>query len=74
MIEFGVRSERELIPNGKEIAVTESNRLRYIFLLANDRLNNSIKAQSKAFVSGLYEVIKREWLQLFNEASPSRSI
>lgn len=67
LLDFGVQNERELIPNGKDILVTEANRLMYIYLIANDHLNNAIRLQSKAFLNGICEVLQPEWLKLFNE-------
>lgn len=58
----------ELIPNGKDIAVTNENRLHYIHRVANYRLNFQIRRQSVAFLGGLREIIPTEWFQMFSES------
>ena len=57
----------ELLPNGKDIAVTNENRMHYIHRVANYRLNFQIKRQSAAFLDGLREIIPVEWFQMFSE-------
>jgi ubiquitin-protein ligase E3 C len=58
----------ELVPNGKDIAVTNENRVHYIHRVANYRLNFQIKRQSVAFLGGLREIIPTEWFQMFGES------
>ncbi|PWN20875.1 HECT-domain-containing protein [Microstroma glucosiphilum] len=65
--EFGVRKSTELMPNGANIAVTNKNRLSYIFLVANYRLDAQIRAQCNAFFAGLSELIDPRWLRIFNQ-------
>lgn len=56
----------DLIPNGRDVAVTRSNLVRYIHLMANYRLNVSIKPQCDAFMRGFEAVLSRDLLQIFN--------
>ena len=63
----GERREVDLIPNGAQIAVTNQNKFRYMYMVADFRLNRRIKAQTDAFVRGFHELIPKEWLQIFNE-------
>lgn len=65
--EFGETKVIELIPGGKDIAVTASNRIRYIYLVANYKLNVQIARQSRAFLRGLSDLIHYSWLQMFNQ-------
>lgn len=65
--EFGETKVIELIPNGKRCAVTNENKIRYIYLMANYKLNVQIQKQSDAFLRGLSDLIKAEWLQMFNQ-------
>jgi len=65
--EFGEAVEKELIPGGSSIPVTWDNRLEYMHRVADYRLNRQIKAQTTAFMSGFFDVIEREWIQMFNE-------
>ena len=64
--DFGV-SEQPLIANGSDIEVTNENKCRYIYLVAKYHVSDRIKEQSDAFTRGLWDVIDRSWLQLFNE-------
>ena len=65
--EMGVRDVVELVPNGKNVAVTNENKIRYIFLVANYRLNTQIRRQCNSFLQGLSEVILPKWLRIFNQ-------
>lgn len=57
----------ELIPNGRNIQVDNVNKFRYIYLVANYKLNEEIKGQCNYFLAGLNKVIPTYWLQMFNE-------
>eukprot|EP00794_Sanderia_malayensis_P007848 gene7848-8697_t len=56
----------DLKPGGADIHVTSSNRIEYIHLMANYRLNKQIRSQCNAFRAGLSDVINIEWLQMFD--------
>ena len=62
----GSQAEIELKPNGRQIAVTRSNVVEYMFRFADYRLNREPKRPTDKFVHGFYDVIKREWVQMFN--------
>ncbi|KAL4492014.1 hypothetical protein ABPG72_008435 [Tetrahymena utriculariae] len=66
---IGDQNQREisLVPNGKNIPVDNSNILRYIYLVADYKMNKCIENQTKAFMNGLTKVIPKNWLQMFNE-------
>jgi ubiquitin-protein ligase E3 C len=63
--EFDETRETELVPGGKDIAVTNENRIQYIGCVAHYRLNYQIKRQSHAFLTGLRGVFHRDWYQMF---------
>ena len=63
----GERREVELIPGGSNLNVTNKNKFRYIYMVADFRLNRRIKRQTDAFIRGFHEVIPLQWLQIFNE-------
>ncbi|OZJ02434.1 hypothetical protein BZG36_04466 [Bifiguratus adelaidae] len=67
--EFGESKVIELIPNGRNIPVTNENRIRYIYLMAYYRLNTQIDKQCRAFFRGLSDLIDPRWLRMFNQAS-----
>ena len=57
----------DLLPNGRNIPVTYQNRLEYIQLVANYRLNVCMHKQASAFVRGLSDLIDVKWLVMFNQ-------
>jgi ubiquitin-protein ligase E3 C len=63
----GERREVDLIPQGSTVTVTNKNKFRYIYMVADFRLNRRIKRQTDAFINGFHEVIPLQWLQIFNE-------
>lgn len=64
--DFGGGSVIELIPGGKNIEVTAANRIQYIHLMADYRLNKQIKRQCEAFLRGFQDVIRVDWIRFFN--------
>ncbi|CAG8467468.1 14682_t:CDS:10 [Acaulospora morrowiae] len=69
--EFGEQRTIELEEGGSDIPVTNENRIRYIYLMANYRLNKQIERQCKSFFRGLSDLIKPKWLRMFNQVSLS---
>lgn len=65
--DFGNGGEVELIPGGKDLDVTDRNKMRYIHLVAKYHMSDRIKLQSEAFRRGLGDVIESSWLRMFNE-------
>ena len=65
--EFGGTREIPLIPNGANVDVTNSNKHYYIGLVAKYYVYDRIREQSEAMTRGLFEVVDRSWLRLFNE-------
>jgi len=64
---FGCLELCELVPNGGAIPVTQENKLKYVQLLAQHKMTYTIKAQIQAFLKGLYEMVPKQLIQLFNE-------
>lgn len=64
--ELGERRVDELKSGGSNIPVTATNRIEYIHLMADYKLNKQIRAQCSAFKQGLANVVPLEWLQMFN--------
>lgn len=65
--DFGENREVPLIHNGADIDVTDSNKQKYISLVAKHHVYDRLKDQSQAFTRGLWDVIDPSWLRLFNE-------
>lgn len=64
--ELGETSVVDLEPNGSNIVVNASNRIKYISLMADYKLNRQIRQQCAAFRKGLANVINLEWLYMFS--------
>lgn len=65
--DFGTAVEVPLIPGGEDIEVTNYNKHRYIGRVAKHHVCDRVREQSEAFTRGLWEVIDKSWLKLFNE-------
>ncbi|KAL2634369.1 hypothetical protein R1flu_005848 [Riccia fluitans] len=65
--EYGEQMEIELLQGGKDTPVTNINKINYIHLVANHRLNVQIRQQSYYFLRGFQQLIKMEWINMFNE-------
>jgi len=63
---FGQQRTHLLKPNGDKIDVNESNKLEYISLYCEYKLNKQIDRQSLAFLDGLRSTIDLTWIRLFN--------
>ncbi|KAG5444561.1 Ubiquitin-protein ligase E3C [Clonorchis sinensis] len=63
---FGQSDTIELKPGGRQIPVTNENRVEYMHLVAYYKLNKQIYPQVKAFTTGLNDVICLDWLRLFD--------
>ncbi|XP_024900649.1 ubiquitin-protein ligase E3C isoform X3 [Pteropus alecto] len=57
----------ELKCGGKDIPVTSANRIAYIHLVADYRLNRQIRPHCLAFRQGLASVVNLEWLRMFDQ-------
>eukprot|EP00539_Tryblionella_compressa_P016401 CAMPEP_0178856842 /NCGR_PEP_ID=MMETSP0746-20121128/24153_1 /TAXON_ID=913974 /ORGANISM="Nitzschia punctata, Strain CCMP561" /LENGTH=344 /DNA_ID=CAMNT_0020523065 /DNA_START=45 /DNA_END=1078 /DNA_ORIENTATION=+ len=65
--DFGGTREIPLLPNGANIEVSNLNKHRYIGLVTKYYVVDRVKEQSEAFTRGLWEVIEKSWLRIFNE-------
>lgn len=64
--EFGRTRLVELKPGGKDIPVTNDNKIEYIHLLADYKLNRQIHEQVMAFKRGIASVINMDMFKMFN--------
>ncbi|KER33039.1 hypothetical protein T265_00947 [Opisthorchis viverrini] len=64
---LGALHEDELIEGGKNIKVTEANKMEYISLMVDWRFSRGISKQTEAVHKGIHEVLEPQWLQLFDE-------
>jgi E3 ubiquitin-protein ligase HUWE1 len=63
---FGNVVTKELVPNGKNLRVTEANKADYVQRLCNMKMTDGIRAQIEAFLEGLYSLVKKELLAIFD--------
>jgi ubiquitin-protein ligase E3 C len=56
----------ELIPGGREAAVTKENVIQYIHLVSHQRMNVAGARQTAAFLHGFREIIPAPWVRLFS--------
>ncbi|KAM7341804.1 ubiquitin-protein ligase E3C [Cochliomyia hominivorax] len=63
---FGQTQVIELKPQGQTIPVTNSNRIEYLQLMADYKLNVQIRQHCIAFRKGLSNVLPVEWLYMFS--------
>ncbi|SCN60689.1 E3 ubiquitin-protein ligase, putative [Plasmodium chabaudi adami] len=65
--EFGKTKIIDLIPNGRNIPVTDENKHKYIELLCELKVTNSIKEQLEAFMDGFKELIQPKLISIFDD-------
>lgn len=63
---FGQSVTVDLIPSGRDIAVTESNKMEYLRLIAQFHMTTAIDAQINAFKEGFYELVPMDLISLFD--------
>jgi len=56
----------DLIPNGRNIPVTDDNKSEYIRLIVHHRTTSGIKSQIEAFLGGFYELVPPELISIFS--------
>uniref|UniRef100_A0A3B0MHT7 HECT-type E3 ubiquitin transferase n=1 Tax=Theileria annulata TaxID=5874 RepID=A0A3B0MHT7_THEAN len=65
--EFGKVKIIDLVPNGRNILVTDENKHKYIQLLCRHKVTNGIKEQLDAFMQGFRELISPELISIFDD-------
>ncbi|UKK00161.2 E3 ubiquitin-protein ligase HUWE1 [Theileria orientalis] len=65
--EFGKVKVIDLVPNGRNILVTDENKHRYIQLLCKHKVTNGIRDQLDAFMEGFRELISPELISIFDD-------
>ncbi|EDO34473.1 predicted protein [Nematostella vectensis] len=65
--EFGLSEIRDLIPNGRNIPVTEENKREYVKLVCQMKMTGAIRKQIDSFLEGFYEIIPKRLISIFNE-------
>jgi E3 ubiquitin-protein ligase HUWE1 len=63
--QFGKVSTVNLIENGQNVAVTDTNKADYVRLVAHHRMTTAIKRQIDAFLEGFHELVPAELVSIF---------
>ena len=64
---FGVVTEEDLKPNGRNIEVTNENKKEYVDLMVKWRIEKRIAEQFQAFKEGFHELIPQDLINVFDE-------
>ncbi|KAI1809106.1 HECT-domain-containing protein [Poronia punctata] len=64
---FGVMTVEDLIPNGRNIEVTNENKKEYVDLMVKWRIEKRIAEQFQAFKEGFQELIPQDLINVFDE-------
>ncbi|KAI1116301.1 HECT-domain-containing protein [Nemania sp. NC0429] len=64
---FGVMTVEDLIPNGRNIDVTNDNKKEYVDLMVKWRIEKRIAEQFQAFKDGFQELIPHDLINVFDE-------
>uniref|UniRef100_M4BPZ5 HECT-type E3 ubiquitin transferase n=1 Tax=Hyaloperonospora arabidopsidis (strain Emoy2) TaxID=559515 RepID=M4BPZ5_HYAAE len=67
-VQFDKVVTRNLLPDGSNVPVTNENRIRYIHLMANYKLNVLTSIECAAFLMGFRDLIPGSWIQMFAPA------
>ncbi len=67
MDDFGNTIVVDLKDNGRNVAVTEANKVEYVALITEQRLTTAIKQQIDQFLTGFHDVIPKDLIKIFNE-------
>ncbi|KAL9060620.1 MAG: hypothetical protein Q9162_000571 [Coniocarpon cinnabarinum] len=64
---FGDEEVVDLIPNGRNIPVTEENKEEYVRKVIEYRLTGSVNEQLEHFLQGFYDIVPTELISIFDE-------
>ncbi|OAQ95948.1 hypothetical protein LLEC1_01457 [Akanthomyces lecanii] len=64
---FGVLTTEDLIPDGRNIDVTNENKKQYVDLMVKWRIEKRIAEQFQAFKEGFHELIPHDLINVFDE-------
>eukprot|EP01025_Chloroclados_australasicus_P032672 TRINITY_DN33104_c0_g1_i6.p1 TRINITY_DN33104_c0_g1~~TRINITY_DN33104_c0_g1_i6.p1 ORF type:complete len:1059 (-),score=115.94 TRINITY_DN33104_c0_g1_i6:269-3109(-) len=64
--EFGENKEIDLVPNGRNIPVTNENVLTYVYRVSDYKLRRQIHVPTQAFLQGFFELIDPQWVRIFS--------
>ncbi len=62
----GTWMQVELVPGGSDMPVNNANRVEFIRLVSNYRLNTQLRVATEAFKRGFHHLIDPTWVSMFN--------
>ncbi|RKP29616.1 HECT-domain-containing protein [Metschnikowia bicuspidata] len=65
--DYGELKTIDLVPNGRQVQVTEANKHEYVRLVVEYRLQKSVQDQMNNFISGFHDIIPRDLVSIFDE-------
>ncbi|MCP8719720.1 MAG: DUF908 domain-containing protein [Asgard group archaeon] len=65
--DYGEHKIIDLIPNGRNIPVTEENKHEYVKKVVEYRLQTSVEEQMENFLMGFHEIIPKDLVAIFDE-------
>ncbi|RPB00949.1 hypothetical protein L873DRAFT_1678406 [Choiromyces venosus 120613-1] len=65
--DFGDKKIIDLVPDGRNVPVTEDNKHEYVRLLVEYRLLTSVQEQMENFLVGFHDIVPAELISIFNE-------
>ncbi|SCU88692.1 LAFA_0E14070g1_1 [Lachancea sp. 'fantastica'] len=65
--DYGEHTIVDLIPNGRDIPVTEKNKQEYVKKIVEFKLHTSVKEQMDNFLLGFYAIIPKDLISVFDE-------
>jgi E3 ubiquitin-protein ligase HUWE1 len=65
--EFGAKRIIDLIPDGRNIPVTNQNKQEYVRLMVDHKLLSSVDDQIKHFLIGFHDIVQADLISIFNE-------
>lgn len=65
--DYGEHKIIDLIPNGRNVPVTEENKHEYVRLVVEYRLLKSVEEQMNNFSTGFHEIIPKDLVAIFDE-------
>lgn len=63
---FGRSQTIDLIPNGRNIIVTEERKEEYVNLVCQHRMTTAIEKQIKAYLEGFHDMVDTDLISIFN--------
>ena len=63
---FGKTEVIDLIPNGRNIPVTDANKFEYVQLISYHRTTHAIRLQIESFLDGFYELVPPALITIFS--------